>query len=148
MAYSIAKENENNCFPVPSRVAEKLLKMYSATGISYQLRIDDVGIPYSKATSIALVINELLSNCVKHAFPDGWEDRRVNISCQHESGDILLRVQDNGVGLPEGFDPSGSDSLGISIMQTIVESFYGTLTFQNDHGVSVIIRMPARKMYS
>ena len=83
-------------------------------------------IPAAPATSLAVVLNELLQNAVDHAFPDGVdlaeEAGRVDVLLEREDHQLTVRVTDNGVGIPEGFDVDASTGLGLSIVRTLVET--------------------------
>jgi two-component system, sensor histidine kinase PdtaS len=72
------------------------------------------------ATPLAMVLTELLQNAVEHGFRDG--EGTVVLTAQRLVGRLRVCVEDDGVGLPEGFDLDGSTSLGLSIVRTLVES--------------------------
>lgn len=129
-------------------MTQKLLNMYAMNDIHYQTEVDNLGIPYSKATSIALVINELLSNCIKHAFPEERDNKQISLFCKLEQGKIILRVIDNGIGLPEDFELSQNNSLGISIIMSIIESMAGSLSYQDIGGTCAEVQIPIGKLYN
>lgn len=81
-------------------------------------------LPARVATPLAVVLNELLQNTVDHAFPDppGDEEGHVEVFLACEGGELLARVRDNGVGLPDGFSVSSSQGLGLSIVRSLVTS--------------------------
>lgn len=116
--------------------------------VKIQLELDDIFIPYNKATSIALVINELVINCFKHAFADD-DIGVIVIKCQRVDQTIYLSVTDNGRGFPENFDMSKSVSLGLSIIQGIVTSeFQGQLTFESKEGNTLVeIKIPTERIF-
>jgi two-component sensor histidine kinase len=69
-----------------------------------------------------LIVNELVSNALKHAFSDG-RTGVIDIKFTHESPDhLILTVRDNGVGLPEGLDPEQNDSLGLILVNSLATS--------------------------
>ena len=111
------------------------------------LDADDIFIPYNKASSIALVINELVTNCVKHAFPQG-RGGIINISCKRQADQTLLVIQDNGVGLPADFDRNSIQSLGLSIVESIVvNEIKGTIEFVRQDGLQVRIHLPVERLF-
>jgi two-component sensor histidine kinase/energy-coupling factor transporter ATP-binding protein EcfA2 len=116
--------------------------------IVIHLDLDDIFIPYNKATSIALIINELVMNCFKHAFI-GLESGIINIQCKRVDDYIFLFVGDNGLGLPENFDMTKIDSLGLSILQGIVSSdFQGEMNFRGEKENTVIeIKLPIERIF-
>jgi two-component sensor histidine kinase len=87
------------------------------------------------ATSLAVVLNELLQNAVEHAYPaaDGTPDGvggdgvggTVHLDLHNDGTRLAVEIVDDGVGLPEGFSLDGSSSLGLSIVQTLVTTELG-----------------------
>lgn len=126
----------------------KLLNMYRMADVKYETSMDDVGIPYSKATSIALVINELLSNCMKHAFQKEQTNKQVCLEFRQVGNEIVLKVQDNGVGMPADFAAEISDSLGISIIRSILAGMQGTLEYTACGGTCAQARIPMSSLYN
>lgn len=115
--------------------------------IEVKLDLADIFIPYSKASSIALIINELINNSIKHAF-DFNSNGIINIVCGRMDTSLLLKVTDNGVGFPENFNSSDLDSLGITIINSIVaKEFCGELEFYNDKGAVVKIKLPIKNIF-
>ena len=116
--------------------------------VTIQLELDDIFIPYNKATSIALVINELVINCFKHAFADD-DIGEIVIKCKRVDQTIYLSVTDNGRGFPENFDMTKSASLGLSIIQGIVTSeFQGQMTFESKKGNTLVeIKLPTERIF-
>lgn len=78
-------------------------------------------LPSEKATSIALIINELLQNSIEHAFP-GRTQGSLDFSFAEEGAYYTLRIADDGVGLPENFQLGKQQSLGLKIIKTMAES--------------------------
>ncbi|MEW9678066.1 ATP-binding protein, partial [Lentibacillus sp. L22] len=109
---------------------------------STHLDLDDIFIAYNKATSIALVINELIINCFKHAFTN-MDTGTIHIQCKNYYEHIFISVRDNGHGLPDDFDPTKVKSLGLSILHGIVTSeFQGEIRFKSANGTKVEILIP------
>ena len=109
-----------------------------------QIRLEVQGptiyLPSQQATTCALVINECLQNSLEH----GYEQRQagtIGVYLREESDDVVIEIRDDGAGLPAGFDLSRTDSLGLQIVNTLVQdSLKGTFTMRNAHGVTAIIR--------
>ncbi|RNL65289.1 ATPase [Nocardioides marmoriginsengisoli] len=116
-------------------VADQLIGLVSEVGAhagSVRLRRDgSFGTLSSEAaTSVAMVLTEVLQNAMEHGFPDGRSGTvqvQASVSPAGAEPELLIRVVDDGVGLPDGFDPETSTSLGLSIMRSLVAELGGTL---------------------
>lgn len=128
-------------------IVEKIISFSNfPSNLEIELDLDDIFIAYNKATSIALVINELVINCVKHAF-SGMDTGTIHIQCKHLSEHIFISVRDNGHGLPDHFDPSKVKTLGLSILTGIVTSeFQGEMKFKSENGTTIDILIPFHRV--
>ena len=103
-------------------------------------------LPSSYASSIGLVLNELVLNATEHGFA-GRSSGYIRLTLAEEDG-YLLEFEDDGIGLPEGFQPEKQRSLGISIMRTLIEGdLGGTIRYANREGggTRVTIRIPKKE---
>jgi two-component sensor histidine kinase len=102
-------------------------------------------LPAAIATPLVLAVTELLHNAAEHAFPDG-EPGSIELIAERDGRDLVVRVRDNGRGLPEGFDLAGSDGLGLQIVRTLVVSeLGGDLVMSippDDAGTEVVLTLP------
>jgi two-component sensor histidine kinase len=80
------------------------------------------------ATPMAMVVTELMQNAVEHAYPQG-RSGRIEVRCRRTGATLQVDIVDDGVGLPAGFDPAASGSLGLSIVDTLVTELGGSITF-------------------
>jgi two-component sensor histidine kinase len=95
-----------------------------------------------QATACALVIHELLQNAVEHGFKDGSVGH-VHLTLQDEGDTVVVRVRDDGSGLPADFKIEQADSLGLQIVQTLVrEDLKGNIEMRNGEGAEAIITFP------
>lgn len=105
----------------------------------------EVQLPSDKATSIALILNELLQNTIEHAF-EGRMSGMLQVRFAEEEQQYVLSIADDGVGLPEGFSLNGRrQSLGLKIIKTMAEadlqgSF--TLTNREEGGTLALVTIP------
>jgi two-component sensor histidine kinase len=81
-------------------------------------------LPAEAATPLVLAVTELLHNAAEHAFPER-EPGSIELIVERDGDDLVVRVRDNGRGLPAGFDPAVSDGLGLQIVRTLVTSELG-----------------------
>jgi two-component sensor histidine kinase len=117
-------------------VADRLARMVTDVGsVGGRPRIERTGsfgvLPSETATTVAMVLTELLQNAVEHGYPEDGPDGsgRIGVGARRDVDRLRLTVDDDGRGLPEGFDLDGSTTLGLSIVRTLVESeLGGTLT--------------------
>ncbi|MGK7371493.1 MAG: sensor histidine kinase, partial [Candidatus Halalkalibacterium sp. M3_1C_030] len=96
--------------------------------VNYDLR--SVRLNINQAIPAALILNELLVNSFKHAFK-GLESGKVDISVARDGNDVILSVEDDGVGLPEDFKIEDSQSLGTTLIETLTMQLNGDLAFGN-----------------
>lgn len=133
-------------------IKEIIKNVYSFTiGFSSNVTLiddlEDILVPYNKATSIALVVSELVSNCIKHAFaPDS--DNIIHLSCRKNADDIVLLVENNGISMPQYLDPEKSAGLGISIVTSIIKhELSGSIKWITiEKGTRVEIQFPVRNI--
>jgi PAS domain S-box-containing protein len=106
----------------------------STDRVSLTLNTSGVMLNLNTAVPLGLIVNELVSNCLKHAFP-GNRSGEILIDLQGEDdGSYLLRVADNGIGLPEGLDITNTATLGLQLVNTLVEQLKGTFEFERGAG--------------
>ncbi len=104
------------------------------------------------ATPMAIVLTELLQNAVDHAFPDDPErpdgqGNSVQVELSNDGQELVVRVVDNGVGLPEGFSIDRSQALGLTIVRALITSdLHGTIRMfepaDASPGTVVELRLP------
>jgi two-component sensor histidine kinase len=100
-------------------------------------------LPSQQATACALVINELIQNAVEHGFEKKTQGH-IQITLADGGDKVNLEIRDNGDPLPESFDLSQSSSLGLQIVQTLVQAdLHGRLKLQNQSGeVTAVVEFP------
>jgi PAS domain S-box-containing protein len=109
--------------------------------IALELDIDEVSFNTETAIPCGLIINELVSNSINHAFPND-KDGEISIALQREdSGGLALTVKDNGIGIPEGLDIRNSKSLGLELVSLLAEKqLQSTLELNTTEGTEFTIR--------
>jgi two-component sensor histidine kinase len=102
--------------------------------ISLEFHVCEVHLPIDEAISCGLIVNELISNALKHAFP-GHRGGRILVSFAQEAGQqAVLRVEDNGVGLPEGFKFDQSETLGVQLVSMLAGQLAGKVRVERECG--------------
>ena len=94
------------------------------------------------AIPCGLIINELVTNSLKHGFPTGSPGEIVIELCETHDRQFRVTVRDNGIGLPEGSNLSSTTSLGLRLVRTLVEQLSGNLRQWNDGGARVEVSFP------
>lgn len=115
------------------------------TNITVKLEMDDVFFPFDIAIPCGMIINELVSNAVKYAFPDNNEGEikveiiKIMKNENQENQEWQLNVIDNGIGFSDNFDKDNTETLGLNLVNSLVDQINGSIEFINDHGVKVSI---------
>ncbi|MBS1665520.1 MAG: sensor histidine kinase [Bacteroidetes bacterium] len=107
-----------------------------ARRIYFQLDVEDISLDVSQAVPLGLILNEAITNAVKYAFPDGRKGG-IEIVLHQRGGSILLRITDDGVGLPAGFNMNGNNSLGMQLIRLFAEQLEGKLHMCGEKGVEI-----------
>jgi len=110
--------------------------------IDFSVRLDELRIDLKNAVPLGLVVNELVTNSLKYAFPDGAKGRiEIDLKIMDE-GTVELKVADDGAGFPEGFDPSRTTGLGFSLVLLLAKQLRGSVSAGRNEprGASVLLR--------
>jgi two-component sensor histidine kinase len=95
----------------------------------------------NKAIPSGLLLNEMISNSFEHAFPDQNEGN-VRVTFKENKTDYVLIVQDDGIGMPDGILERTRSSLGLTLIKSLTEQIYGTLSIKNENGSLIKITIP------
>jgi two-component sensor histidine kinase len=107
--------------------------------IALSVEAAQVLLPIHAAMPCGLVVNELISNALKHAFPDG---RRGEIAVKlfaEPAGRAVLSVADNGVGIPEDVDMSKTSTLGLQLVALLADQLGGTITKRRSNPTEFVL---------
>lgn len=109
--------------------------------IELSLDIEPIQFPITQAIPCGLLLNEVITNSFKHAFPETLKHKPVvSISLKEKKGDIHLQIGDNGVGLPEKFEELGSKSLGITLIDTLRRQIEASISINSVNGTTYDFR--------
>jgi two-component sensor histidine kinase len=103
--------------------------------IKQKINIANVSLGIDAAVPCGLILNELVSNSLKHAFPDGRAGE-IRIGLSSDNGKFTLMVSDNGVGFPKDLDLRNTQSLGLQLVNTLVEQLEGTIELDRSGGTA------------
>jgi len=112
--------------------------------VTLELAVEDVVLPLDKAISCGLILNELITNALRHGFPDGRPGRiQLEIAAIGERH-IRMAVRDDGIGLAAGIDVGLSESLGLQLVRALAEQLDAVLEVDGHAGASFQLTFPTR----
>jgi PAS domain S-box-containing protein len=117
-----------------------LLRSYTAGGtIKLNIDVRDILISIDLAIPCGLIVNELVSNALKHAFPDG-RTGTVTVAMRREGTEYVLAVKDDGVYMPRHVDHRNSGSFGLQLVDTLAGQLEGSISLDGNGGTAYTIR--------
>ena len=124
-------------------IAGELLRTYSYDiKIQMNLDLENIFLDIDKAVPCGLIINELITNEIKHSFVN-LDSGLINIILKRsENNENILIIKDNGIGLPEGFDILKQKSLGLRLINILTNQIDGKLEYSNNDGAVFKISFP------
>jgi two-component sensor histidine kinase len=126
-----------------------LFQFYDARirGILFTLEIHDIDVDIDAAIPIGLILNELISNSLKYAFPEG-RGGEVFIGVKKEDHTLTVLYRDNGIGIPADLDWRNTHSLGLRLVTTLVDQMNGTVELDLKEGTRFIMVLHEREQRS
>jgi PAS domain S-box-containing protein len=127
-------------------LAGHLFRSYNAAarGIQLDIQSDDIWLNINTAVPCGLILNELIANSLKHAFP---KDRRGEIHirlCTDHDDQLTLRVGDEGIGFPEELDFRHTTSLGLQLVNMLVNQLDGSIELHRSQGTTFELTFAAK----
>ncbi len=119
--------------------------LHETGSVTIGMDVEDIHLGIDAAIPCGLMINELVSNSLKHGFPDGREGSITIGFHRSEEGGMVLSVVDDGIGMPEGADPREMESMGMVLIRTLVEQLEGSIEILNGPGVGFRIEFEEGK---
>lgn len=132
-----------------SRYVDKLVRdviaLYGSSTPHVQVSVEaePLLLQITEAVPCGLIVNELLTNAFKHAFPEG-RPGQIKVIFHSAEAECLLEVRDNGIGLPENIDPHTMNTMGLQLLHLLVQQLSGTLDVTRDSGTQFAIRFPRK----
>jgi two-component sensor histidine kinase len=123
------------------------VQVFQAYGVDCErvrltLQADTVIVDVNAAMPCGLLVHEVVSNCLQHAFP-AQQTGEVSITLRAgPAGQVTLTIRDTGVGLPEDLDVRQAETFGLHLLRGLTEQLRGTLVFTSDGGTCVTLRFP------
>jgi PAS domain S-box-containing protein len=131
-----------------TRLIQYLFRSYEelSAGVTLDMDVRDISLDLDTALPVSLIINELVSNSLKYAFPTG-KGGKICIRARKDDGNgYVMEIRDNGVGLPRGFELGKTETLGLHLVHGLaVSQLGGSIEQGTGKGTSFIIRFPEMK---
>jgi PAS domain S-box-containing protein len=108
--------------------------------VRIESEIEEITVSVRLAATIGLIITELVTNAINHAYPDGaagW----VAIRLERSEAGVRLSVENGGRSLPDGFDLNSSNGIGLQLVQAMVQQHKGTFTYQRGKTSKMIVEL-------
>lgn len=123
----------------------KLFGTYRQDGFDVKLEdnITSIRVEIDTAIQLGLITNELVSNALKYAFKDGRSGVIVIELFTDERGRIIYCLKDNGIGLPAGFKPENAESLGLKIVDLMIDQLDAQMKVKSEDGTEFRIELPS-----
>jgi two-component sensor histidine kinase len=126
-------------------IGNDIINSYSDGKIRLTVEAKPWPMGLDRALTCGLITSELVSNCVRFAFTEDMEKPDIKISLLSDSeGNAVLRVSDNGVGMPEDLDIELLDTLGMKIIRKLANQLKGTMEIHTMGGTSIDVRFPIK----
>lgn len=122
---------------------KSILSFFPNTEVALETSIEDISLPTKSVVSLGLILNELATNAIKHAFA-GTHAPRFQVEMYREKGDegLVLKVSNNGNKFPAGIDFGATHSLGLRLISSLVGQLDGTLQLEREPHTCFTIHLP------
>lgn len=117
----------------------------SASDIALNIQVEPFQLDLDFAVPCGLIVTELFTNSIKHAFPNSINypgGKQINVYFSKNEDELTLMVSDNGQGLPENFSLEGVNSLGLQLVSLLTQQLHGNVSFESNEGALFIITFP------
>lgn len=122
-------------------LTRQLLRSHGVSHVRIERKLVRIPLPIDVAVPCGLILNELVSNALKHAFPQGRAGT-ISIELQRTEQFDELIVRDDGVGMPEEIGARPGKTLGLSLIRTLANQIDGELTLRTERGTVVCLQIP------
>jgi two-component sensor histidine kinase len=138
MLYKNDTLSEINFTSYISELSRLIADSYNADNIKIDIKAGDIVFGIDVTINLGLVINEIISNAVKHAF-NGTKEGVITIELLNQNNFYFLSIKDNGKGFPKDFDVNNTSTLGISLISNLILQIEGKLEIKNNVGTEYLI---------
>ncbi|MBD2103040.1 histidine kinase dimerization/phosphoacceptor domain -containing protein [Leptolyngbya sp. FACHB-261] len=122
-------------------LSSNLLRSYTASSQEVSLKVEakDIWLNIDTAIPCGLIINELVSNSLKHAFPEVSDKSEILITIVESGNRFAMTIRDNGIGFPQNLDFRNTESLGLELVCTLTEQLEGNIELDSGQGTAFTV---------
>ena len=125
-------------------IVDDITRSHGARNVDINLKTNHITLNMETTVISGLIISELVINSLKHAFP-GDKSGKITVEVEEDDQDMIIKVSDDGVGLPPQISVETADSFGLQLVRTFVEQSEGSIEFKGDNGAEFIINIPIQE---
>jgi len=107
--------------------------------IELKINVKDIFLDINTAIPLGLIVNELIINSLKHAFPEG-KSGKIDVDFYKKDDTFVLVVSDDGIGFPEDIDYKNTESLGLQLVNTLTDQINGEIELNSSNGTEFTIK--------
>ncbi len=111
---------------------------HASIPIKTEIAVDDFILPVRILSPLGIIINELITNSMKHAFSDR-NDGLITVSAEKKDNHVTIIIADNGTGIPDSIDLENSSGFGLQLVQMLTEQIDGVVKIERDKGTKFIL---------
>jgi PAS domain S-box-containing protein len=123
-------------------LVKELGSIYNRPDVAFSVDMPGIFLDINTGIPCGLIINELVSNSLKHAFPEGGKGKIIVGLRDDREGRYVLTVEDDGAGFPADLDFRDTSSLGMQLVTTLTTQIKGTIELSTGHGTTFTITFP------
>jgi two-component sensor histidine kinase len=121
------------------RLVEHIIENFpSRDQMAVETEFDEFMLDAKRLQSVAIIINELLSNTMKYAF-NGQTEKAIKVTAKVTSDSIAISIQDNGKGMPESIDFENSQGFGLILVRELTKQLYGKIRIGRNQGTNIVL---------
>ncbi|KUK00860.1 MAG: putative sensory transduction histidine kinase, partial [Methanobacteriaceae archaeon 41_258] len=121
-------------------IISELKATYKLPRIKFNIQVQDIKLTINQAIPCGLIINEALTNSMRHAFPD--KEGTITVKAYKSRDSINLIMEDDGIGFPEGFKPEECETMGMRLIYTLTRQIDGEIKIKGEKGVKIELKIP------
>ena len=104
--------------------------------------LEPVTVDLRRAISIGLIVNELITDSIKYAFPGG-RPGRIEVRLARDAGELVLAIEDDGIGLPTDPEDGRAQGFGLIMVRSLAEQLGAEFAASTEHGARFTLRIPS-----